>query len=147
MDQKGYHFSCKIVLCDVLKGFIRGIQASVAGHYNARKDVGVEKRKESPIFGLKIFNNWVKSTQTRLAAKQLQFRLQTTGLRVLDMCCGKVPPFISLSFSHSVFHFSFLPSLHFPLFPSNFYSCPVFLLVLILILMLILFVLNIMDFV
>ena len=33
----------------------------VAEHYNAVKEVGVEKRTESRIFYMRNFNNWVKS--------------------------------------------------------------------------------------
>ncbi|KAI8809918.1 guanine-N(7)-methyltransferase [Cladochytrium replicatum] len=53
----------------------------VAEHYNAREDVGRVKRKQSPIFHLKAFNNWIKSA--------LIGRYTKPGNLVLDMCCGK----------------------------------------------------------
>ncbi|KAK9727997.1 mRNA cap guanine-N7 methyltransferase [Basidiobolus ranarum] len=53
----------------------------VAEHYNARPEVGVQKRKESSIFRMKSFNNWVKSVLIGQYAKR--------GDRVLDMGCGK----------------------------------------------------------
>jgi hypothetical protein len=31
----------------------------VATHYNKREDVGIQKRKESKIYAMKNFNNWV----------------------------------------------------------------------------------------
>ncbi|KAF9815455.1 hypothetical protein IEO21_04626 [Rhodonia placenta] len=62
----------------------------VVEHYNARPDVGVSQRQESPIIGLKSFNNWVKSVLiTRFAHPAL---VESTGMlrgRVLDMGCGK----------------------------------------------------------
>ncbi|KAI0695410.1 mRNA capping enzyme-domain-containing protein [Cerioporus squamosus] len=71
-----------------------GDVAVVVEHYNARPDVGVAQRQESPIIGLKSFNNWVKSVLiTRfahpvLAASPGQWRGRMRG-RVLDMGCGK----------------------------------------------------------
>ncbi|KNZ75424.1 mRNA cap guanine-N7 methyltransferase [Termitomyces sp. J132] len=54
----------------------------VVDHYNSRPDVGVVQRLESPIIGLKNFNNWVKSVLiTRFAHPALA--------AVLDMGCGK----------------------------------------------------------
>jgi len=60
---------------------------NVASHYNQRQDVGTEARKNSPIIGLKRFNNWVKSALIRLYAP-LESDDQK-GIRILDLGCGK----------------------------------------------------------
>lgn len=63
----------------------------VVDHYNLRPEVGVKQRKESPIIGLKNFNNWVKSVLiTQFGHPALA--AAGTGKRrgkVLDMGCGK----------------------------------------------------------
>lgn len=68
----------------------------VVEHYNSRPDVGVVQRQESPIIGLKNFNNWVKSVLiTRFAHPVLQKSSVAEGRpkggrgKVLDMGCGK----------------------------------------------------------
>ncbi|KAJ8078566.1 mRNA cap guanine-N7 methyltransferase [Marasmius tenuissimus] len=70
----------------------------VVNHYNSRPDVGVEQRLESPIIGLKNFNNWVKSVlisrfaQPALASSPYSGRGSGPGRgsgKVLDMGCGK----------------------------------------------------------
>ncbi|KAI0373343.1 hypothetical protein BV20DRAFT_1050237 [Pilatotrama ljubarskyi] len=73
-----------------------GDVAVVVEHYNARPDVGVQQRQDSPIIGLKSFNNWVKSVLiTRFAHPALaaspsaQRRGSRMRGRVLDMGCGK----------------------------------------------------------
>ncbi|TFY69279.1 hypothetical protein EVG20_g3228 [Dentipellis fragilis] len=69
----------------------------VVEHYNARPEVGVRQRRESPIIGLRNFNNWVKSVLiTRFAHPALAKATDRGGGRgtkgrgkVLDMGCGK----------------------------------------------------------
>lgn len=56
---------------------------------NARPEVGVTQRQDSPIIGLKNFNNWVKSV---IIAKFGHPALMHAGGgrgKVLDMGCGK----------------------------------------------------------
>ncbi|KAI1788464.1 mRNA capping enzyme-domain-containing protein [Ganoderma leucocontextum] len=72
-----------------------GDVAVVVEHYNARPDVGVAQRQDSPIIGLKSFNNWVKSVLITKFAHPA-FATSPNGRkgrgmrgRVLDMGCGK----------------------------------------------------------
>ncbi|RKP36127.1 guanine-N(7)-methyltransferase domain-containing protein [Dimargaris cristalligena] len=53
----------------------------VASHYNARPELGIERRQESKIIRLRKFNNWVKAI---LIAKHTM-----PGDRALDIGCGK----------------------------------------------------------
>ncbi|KAF8448023.1 mRNA capping enzyme-domain-containing protein [Boletus edulis BED1] len=74
-----------------------GDVGKVIDHYNMRPEVGVKQRMESPIIGLKYFNNWVKSVLiTRFAHPALASSLvsQSSGPgrgrgKVLDLGCGK----------------------------------------------------------
>jgi mRNA (guanine-N7-)-methyltransferase len=72
----------------------------VVEHYNSRPDVGVVQRSESPIIGLKNFNNWVKSVLITRFAHPVLVRRSSSGSqrgssrggiagKVLDMGCGK----------------------------------------------------------
>lgn len=58
-----------------------------------RPEVGVKQRMESPIIGLKYFNNWVKSVLiTRFAHPALASQSSGPGRgrgKVLDLGCGK----------------------------------------------------------
>ncbi|KAK4053654.1 mRNA cap guanine-N7 methyltransferase [Microbotryomycetes sp. JL201] len=69
------------------RGVDHGDKAAVASHYNARPDIGISARQESPIIGLKTFNNWIK---TVLIAK-FGRREGSNGplIKVLDLGCGK----------------------------------------------------------
>lgn len=63
---------------------------------NSRPDVGVQERQESPIIGLKNFNNWIKSVLIAKFGKRAfdgappppPGDLKCRG-KVLDMGCGK----------------------------------------------------------
>ncbi|KPV75839.1 uncharacterized protein RHOBADRAFT_52859 [Rhodotorula graminis WP1] len=60
---------------------------TVADHYNARPNTDRIARRDSPIIGLKNFNNWIKSV---LIAKFGRREGDTTPrIRVLDLGCGK----------------------------------------------------------
>ncbi|CED84600.1 mrna (guanine-n7-)-methyltransferase [Phaffia rhodozyma] len=72
-----------------------GDVAAVASHYNHRPEVGRENRKFSPIFGLKAFNNWIKSVLIAKFARRaipggggVPRNARPRG-RVLDLGCGK----------------------------------------------------------
>ncbi|KZV92849.1 guanine-N(7)-methyltransferase [Exidia glandulosa HHB12029] len=65
--------------------------SAVMNHYNQRANVSIYQRTESPIIGLKSFNNWVKSV---LIAKFARTLFDNGGRgppqgKVLDMGCGK----------------------------------------------------------
>ncbi|GAW08472.1 guanine-N -methyltransferase [Lentinula edodes] len=70
-----------------------GRSGVVVEHYNSRPEVGVIQRLDSPIIGLKNFNNWVKSVliskfaHPALAASSV--RTQKNKGKVLDLGCGK----------------------------------------------------------
>jgi len=73
----------------------------VVEHYNSRPDVGIVQRLESPIIGLKNFNNWVKSILITRFAHPVLAKSSVSGPsggpprarvargKVLDMGCGK----------------------------------------------------------
>ncbi|TFK26413.1 hypothetical protein FA15DRAFT_293491 [Coprinopsis marcescibilis] len=67
----------------------------VVDHYNSRPEVGVVQRQDSPIIGLKNFNNWVKSVLiTTFAHPAFHNGPSSNGYgkgrgKVLDMGCGK----------------------------------------------------------
>lgn len=67
---------------------------AVRNHYDARKDQGLKKRNESPIFHLRNFNNWTKSILLKkyiTASRRNEFKpRQERHCFALDLCCGKM---------------------------------------------------------
>jgi mRNA (guanine-N7-)-methyltransferase len=57
------------------------MKVEVTQHYNARKEMGQEARRQSKVLSLRNFNNWVK------ACLITQYTQRSD--RVLDLCCGK----------------------------------------------------------
>ena len=69
----------------------RPVYEAVRQHYNDRDNRSRDARKESPIFRLRKFNNWIKSV---LIAKFIPDRTEeevdeNRGLLILDIGCGK----------------------------------------------------------
>lgn len=65
-----------------------GLADKVAKHYNELPSAGKEIRKESPIYYLRNFNNWVKSIIINECLEKIK-RVNSKEVAVLDLCCGK----------------------------------------------------------
>jgi hypothetical protein len=61
---------------------------TVASHYNAIENSGLEARTKTRIFYMRNFNNWVKSMQIGEFLKRIRTKGVTT-VKVLDLGCGK----------------------------------------------------------
>merc|ERR1711874_543942 len=62
----------------------------VASHYNKLEEKGKAQRKNSRIFHMRNFNNWVKSMLINGYLDKLKASDRYLGsLRVLDLGCGK----------------------------------------------------------
>lgn len=66
----------------------KGLGDKVAKHYNEHPEGSKESRKESPIFYLRNFNNWVKSIIIGDSLDKIK-RVNYKDISVLDLCCGK----------------------------------------------------------
>ncbi|KAH9812217.1 mRNA capping enzyme-domain-containing protein [Melampsora americana] len=74
----------------------QSISEAVAEHYNSRPNQGKDERVESPIFGLRKFNNWIKSViigkfahKDSYTIQNIPNRLNVRGVKVLELGCGK----------------------------------------------------------
>ena len=68
-----------------------GIGQSVASHYNTLKETGLKGRKESPIFYMRNFNNWMKSVLINEYVHKIKDSTsnERISVKVLDVGCGK----------------------------------------------------------
>ncbi|KAK7498088.1 hypothetical protein BaRGS_00010676, partial [Batillaria attramentaria] len=66
------------------------LTGTVANHYNQLQETGLEVRKQSRIFFLRNFNNWVKSVLIGETLQQIrEGKNRDEPLTVLDLCSGK----------------------------------------------------------
>lgn len=62
----------------------------VSRHYNAIIEQDQTLRRESVIYGLRKFNNWIKAVQIHDTIERVKCSFDTNSeLLVMDMCCGK----------------------------------------------------------
>ncbi|XP_021965548.1 mRNA cap guanine-N7 methyltransferase [Folsomia candida] len=63
----------------------------ITQHYNSLQEKGIDARKDSRIFFMRSFNNWIKSMLISDTIKRIQREKDEDkdDLTVLDMCCGK----------------------------------------------------------
>lgn len=66
------------------------LSSTVAKHYNQIPAGSKEGRKQSRIFYLRNFNNWVKSVIINEFLEKVKRRKRTSDeINILDLCCGK----------------------------------------------------------
>ncbi|XP_014675833.1 PREDICTED: mRNA cap guanine-N7 methyltransferase-like [Priapulus caudatus] len=66
------------------------LSQKVAQHYNQLEEKGVDKRKDSRIFYLRNFNNWIKSVLIGEYLKKARLsKPRESELTILDLACGK----------------------------------------------------------
>lgn len=61
----------------------------VAQHYNQLPESGLKQRKQSKIYFMRNFNNWVKSVLMKTFQLRLEDEGQKNGVIALDLGCGK----------------------------------------------------------
>ena len=62
----------------------------VVSHYNSKSKVGIDERKETRIYYLRNFNNWIKSVLIKEHIIKLNREKQSRSpLRVVDLGCGR----------------------------------------------------------
>ncbi|XP_055338133.1 mRNA cap guanine-N7 methyltransferase-like [Paramacrobiotus metropolitanus] len=66
-----------------------GLKSTVEAHYNRLEQRGLEERKQSRIYHLRSFNNWVKSVCINESLNLLRRGNDRRRIAVLDLCCGK----------------------------------------------------------
>lgn len=67
----------------------QSISKIVATHYNQLEEKGLAARKESRIFFMRKFHNWIKSTLIDKYMTKIKDAKKDKPITVLDMCCGK----------------------------------------------------------
>jgi mRNA (guanine-N7-)-methyltransferase len=61
----------------------------VAEHYNKRDNIDIDTRKNSRIYYLKNFNNWIKSVLINEIINKIRYENKINDIHAMDLGCGK----------------------------------------------------------
>ena len=68
---------------------VDGMGSVVAQHYNKLQEKGKEQRKDSRIYFMRNFNNWIKSTLIQEYIEKIRDRHEDPGYKINVLDIGK----------------------------------------------------------